>query len=582
MLVEVGPVADEATLERVLGVARALASALLPGVTDIVPSFNTVTVHYDPVAIPAGAGSPVARVAEWLRLTATAAKPIAGVPGREVVVPVCYGGEFGPDLTAVARRAGLDEAEVIRVHSSVRYRVAAVGFAPGFPYLLGLPARLHMPRRANPRVSVPMGSVGIGGSQTGVYPFATPGGWQLIGRTPLRFFRPESRLPSLLYPGDYLRFKPIAASEWTEGPPVEAPGPSPTKPSGLSKWTRLIPGRAARAPAKAAPVADAPVTVTEPPPQGLIEILRVGGLTTVQDLGRTGWQRVGVTPGGAMDRQAARVANLLLGNPENSPLLESALTGPELCFHAETWIAVTGAVVEGVAGWRPLRMAAGTRLSLGKVTRGAHLYVAVAGGIAVPPMLGGSGTLLRAEFGGFQGRALRTGDRLGVGPSTVALDRSRGDWAAAWEFWTAHGSEAKVRFVRGRSWPAFDELARTAFTTTAWRIGPQSDRMGLRLAGPVLTAALPGELISSGVTFGAVQVPPNGQPIVLMADRQTLGGYPKIAHVISVDLPLLAQARPGDTVRFTEIPVAEAQVCAAELEKSLALLRLGVAAKLKG
>ena len=584
MLVEVGPVADEPTLERVLGVARALAAALLPGVTDIVPSFNTVTVHYDPAAIPAGPGAPVARVAEWLRLTAATAKPIPGVPGREVVVPVCYGGEFGPDLTAVARRAGMEEAEVIRLHSSVRYRVAAVGFAPGFPYLLGLPLRLHMPRRANPRVSVPMGSVGIGGSQTGVYPFATPGGWQLIGRTPLRFFRPESRLPSLLYPGDYLRFKPIAASEWAEGPPAEAPQPGPDKPTGLSKWTRLIPRRAASAPAKL-PAAEAvpAVAVTEPlVPEGAVEIVRVAGLAIIQDLGRTGWQRVGVTPGGAMDRQAARVANLLLGNPENAPLLECALAGPDLSFHAETWITVTGAAVEGVAGWRPLRMAAGTQLSLAKLTRGAHLYVAVAGGFAVPSLLGGAGTLLRAGFGGFHGRALRAGDRLVVGPRTGSLGAGRGDWAAAWEFWTAHGSEVTVRFVRGRRWPAFDEAARTAFKTAAWRIGPQSDRMGLRLSGPVLTAALPGELISSGVTFGSVQVPPNGQPIVLMADRQTLGGYPKIAHVIAADLPRLAQVRPGDTVRFAEIPVAEAQALAAEMEKSLALLRLGVAAKLRG
>ena len=134
----------------------------------------------------------------------------------------------------------------------------------------------------------------------------------------------------------------------------------------------------------------------------------------------------------------------------------------------------------------------------------------------------------------------------------------------------------------GRTLLGFDEAARTAFKSTAWKVRPQSDRMGLRLAGPALTSQLPGEMVSEGVVFGSVQVPPNGQPIVLLADRQTLGGYLKIGHVIAVDLPQLAQVRPGDTVRFAEIPVAAAQMLALELEKSLALLRMGVEARLQG
>ncbi len=301
----------------------------------------------------------------------------------------------------------------------------------------------------------------------------------------------------------------------------------------------------------------------------------------MQDLGRPGWQRVGVTPGGVIDRQAARVANILLGNPDNAPVLESALTGPELRFHADTWIAVTGAAVAGVPGWRPLRIAAGARLSLAELVRGAHVYVAVAGGFSVPTVLGGAGTLLRAGFGGFRGRTLRAGDRLAVGPAAHPPGAVRRDWAAAGEFWTAGGREITVRFVRGRRWAGFDEDARTAFKQTAWKVRGQSDRMGLRLTGPALTSELPGEMISEGVAFGSVQVPPNGQPIVLMADRQTLGGYPKIGHVITADLPRLAQVRPGDTVRFAEIPVAAAQVVALEMEKALALLRLGVAARLQ-
>ena len=546
MLAEVGTTADDATLDRVLAVARVLAAALLPGVTDIVPAFTTVTVHYDLTRIPAGPGAPVARVAEWLRLTAATAKPAKRASGHEVEVPVCYGGDFGPDLAAVARRAGVSEMEVVKLHTGVRYRVAAVGFAPGFPYLLGLPTQLQMPRRASPRVSVPAGSVGIGGAQTGVYPNTTPGGWQLIGRTPLQFFRPEAKPPALLYPGDFVRFRAIPPELWPEETKVK-------KEEGTG----------------------AKEIVT-------VEIVQAGGHTTIQDLGRPGWQRVGVTPGGVMDRQAARVANILLGNPEDAPLLESALTGPELRFHADTWIAVTGAEFKGVPGWRPLHLAAGTRLSLAELVRGAHVYVAVAGGFTVPSVLGGAGTDLRAGFGGWRGRALRAGDRLATGTPGRAGGVPRRDWAAAREFWTPGGREITVRYVRGRRWAGFDEAARTAFKSTAWKVRPQSDRMGLRLAGPALTSQLPGEMVSEGVVFGSVQVPPNGQPIVLLADRQTLGGYLKIGHVIAVDLPQLAQVRPGDTVRFAEIPVAAAQMLALELEKSLALLRMGVEARLQG
>ncbi len=563
LLAETGAAADEATLALTLSVARALAAAMLPGVTDIVPAFASVTVHYEPAKIPPGPGAPVARVAEWLRVTAAGAKPDAKISGREVEVPVCYGGEQGPDLPEVARRARLTEAEVVAQHSGARYQVAAVGFSPGFPYLLGLPARLAMPRRANPRVRVPAGSVAIGGAQTGVYPLATPGGWQLVGQTPLRLFRPEEKLPALLFPGDFVRFKPITPAQFAQESARVTAHPFDRQNN------RTVAGKT-----------------------GGIEVVRSGGLTMLQDLGRPGWQRVGVTPGGAMDRQAARVGNILLGNDENAPVLESALTGPELLFHADTWIAVTGAEVRGVAGWRPLRVAAGTQLSFAELACGSHVYVAVAGGFAVPRVLGGAGTLLSAGLGGFWGRALRAGDRLTAGPVTDSMPGTadRGGWGAAQEFWTASGNtraagggaEIAVRFVRGRRWAAFDETARAAFKSAAWRVRPQSDRMGLRLLGPPLTAELPGEMISEGVSFGTVQVPPSGQPIVLMADRQTLGGYPKIGHVIAADLPRLAQARPGDTVRFAEIPVAEAQAAGLAAEQTLELLRLGVAVRRRG
>ncbi|MEZ0218252.1 MAG: 5-oxoprolinase subunit PxpB, partial [Rariglobus sp.] len=282
-----------AALDEVTQLSRALNVAPIAGITDIVPSFTTITVHYDPAKVPAGSGAPVAAVMTWINTVPPAPKAQRVKP-RSVVLPVCYGGESGPDIGEVAKHTKLDEKEVIRVHSKGSYRVAAVGFSPGFPYLLGLAPRLATPRRPTPRVAVPAGSVGIGGHQTGIYPIATPGGWMLIGRTPTRLFRPENEAePTLLAAGDEVTFKAVTEKQAEQ----------------LAEKTVTLP--AAKISKHSA----------------VFEVIKPGMLTTVQDLGRAGRQHWGIPAGGPMDRQAARVANLLLGNDENDPLLEMTLTG---------------------------------------------------------------------------------------------------------------------------------------------------------------------------------------------------------------------------------------------------------------
>ena len=535
-----------AALDAVAQLARSLNHAPLAGVTDIVPAFTTVTVHYDPVQVPPGTGAPDERVMAWIKTAPPAPAAIKKKAVREIVVPVCYGGESGPDLAAVAAHTKLPEAEVIRVHSKAEYRVAALGFSPGFPYLLGMAPRLATPRRATPRTLVPAGSVGIGGNQTGVYPLATPGGWALIGRTPTRLFRPENEAePTLMEAGDTVRFTSITGKQ-------------------------------------AAQLEEKPVTVSAPKVSkqaAVFEVVTPGTLTTVQDLGRPGWQHLGVSAGGAMDRQAARVANLLLGNDENDALLEVTLTGPELKFLRDTWIAVTGAEVAGVPGWRPWKVTAGQVVSLAELTRGARAYVAVAGGLDIARVLGGAGTLLSASIGGWNGRALQAGDRLGARRGAC---ETTGNWSASAEFNAATGVDVTVRYLRGPQWDWFVAASRRTFLAKPYKITDKSDRMGLRLDGPGLRLENEArELASEGVGFGSVQVPPDGKPIVLMADRQTIGGYPKIGHVIAVDLPRLAQARSGDLVRFQEISIEEAQALYLEREHALALLGAGVLAKLK-
>jgi inhibitor of KinA len=205
-----GAVADDATRRRVAAAAERLMAARLVGVLECVPGFTSVTIHYDPVLVTRPTSS-----ARWLgRSLRRVLADLDGVPGDDgelVEIPVCYGGEFGPDLEGVAASGGLAAEEAVRLHAAGEYRVHLVGFVPGFPYLGGLDARLHTPRRESPRTAVPAGSVGIGGEHTGIYPVESPGGWQLIGRTPLRLFDAHRERPALLRAGDRVRFRAVDA-----------------------------------------------------------------------------------------------------------------------------------------------------------------------------------------------------------------------------------------------------------------------------------------------------------------------------------------------------------------------------------
>jgi KipI family sensor histidine kinase inhibitor len=217
LLIRAGEGLDAATNARVHAAADALHAARLPGVVDIVPAYATLAVHFDPLAwVDASGAPPLPHVASAVRAILDAPPPNT-IDEREIVdIAVCYGGEHGPDLAALAAHARLDANEIVARHASTIYRVAMLGFAPGFPYLLGLDPALAMPRRASPRTRVPAGSVAIGGVQTGIYPAALPGGWQLIGRTPCVLFDAQRDPPSLVMPGDRVRFVPIAADEFDE------------------------------------------------------------------------------------------------------------------------------------------------------------------------------------------------------------------------------------------------------------------------------------------------------------------------------------------------------------------------------
>jgi KipI family sensor histidine kinase inhibitor len=217
LLLRFGEGIDEATNARVRAAAKVLRQACLPAITDVAPAYATLLVRFDPFAL--GSNALLEMVAEALgpgvrRDDEQGATARPNDAARVVEIPVCYGGDCGPDIDAVTEHARLSCREVIARHAAVEYTVAMLGFAPGFPYLLGLDASLHVPRRAAPRTRVPAGSVAIGGAQTGIYPRELPGGWHLIGRTPLKLFDPQREPPCLLAPGDRVRFRAIGADEF--------------------------------------------------------------------------------------------------------------------------------------------------------------------------------------------------------------------------------------------------------------------------------------------------------------------------------------------------------------------------------
>jgi len=323
-------------------------------------------------------------------------------------------------------------------------------------------------------------------------------------------------------------------------------------------------------------------------------ITRAGFLSSVQDLGRTGFREFGVSLSGALDPFGMRVANLLVGNHEGEAGLEITFGGLQLQFQDERIVACCGGEFDVWIGAVPLPaghtalVQSGEELKFGRSKIGCRAWLAISGGIDVPPVLGSRSTDLRAEFGGFQGRALRDADVVSVGewPGSSAFAKATADKAtsaAVISSWTAPRdwvSPAKpnpiLRFVRGVDWARFNASTLQRLTSEPFTVSPDSDRMGARLTGPELARGDNVDLISEAVAPGTVQVPPSGQPILLLGDCQTIGGYPKIAHVITVDLGIAAQVRAGDRVRFSEVSLGDAHQLLLQRERGLARFRIGL------
>jgi antagonist of KipI len=519
LTVELGDTIDPVLNARVRSLDQRLHADPPRGLVETVPTFRSLLVLYDPDR------TSFAEMAAAVSRSVPSLAEVSTPPGRRHVVPTRYGGEDGPDLPAVASRCGLSEAQVVELHTGRDYVAFMLGFTPGFAYLGLTPETLDMPRLATPRLRIAAGSVGVAGRQTAIYPSASPGGWNLIGRTSARPFDPHREPPALILPGDAVRF--AAVPELDEVLPAPSPAPTPGHPA--------------------------------------IRVMEAGLLSTVQDVRRIGLRRLGVSGGGAADAGALARANAAVGNAPDAAGIECTVAGPALSFLAGAHFAVAGADLGAVLersdlGAWPVPTEVAVRARPGNVLRfearrsGCRAYVAVAGGIDVPAVLGSRSTDMAAGIGGTSGRPLRAGDVLGVcAPGAVSPPTRPPE---------AHppSGVATVRVVMGPQDHLFAAEARERFLSETWGVAAGSDRVGCRLDGPPVRPEGPAEIVSDGMVPGCVQVAADGRPMVMLADGPTTGGYPKIATVISADVGLVAQLVPGEgRVRFAAVTVEEAQ-----------------------
>lgn len=554
LLVTLGREISAETNELVLAACSVLEGLGVPGIEEVQPAYSSFCVHFDRSRVrashteglvtevlrrivaegPMGAGqNPVGSDGTP---TGAGSAPCHGLrpphgPTRLVEIPVIYGGEEGPDLEWASETLGVAAEEIVRLHSSRDYRVYMLGFTPGFPYLGGMDERIAMPRLQEPRKSVPAGSVGIAGAQTGVYPWDTPGGWRIIGRTPLELFSPDKEDPSLMHPGDIVRFVPIGKGDRRWG---IAPDPALGQRQAC-EGVGSIPGFSVRSP---------------------------GFLTIVVDEGRKKHRKLGVPVSGASDLLSYRRANLSCGNPPDAPALEMTLLGATLRAEASLTVSVAGApapvYVDGglVDASHPVLVPKGSILEVGSMMTGCRAYLAVSGGFTVNRVLGSASTYLKGRFGGFFGRPLRAGDVLWVGPSpehTVIASRTP---ACLDTLPVQYGSvfsgtgDTVLPMLPG---PEGDSSTLQALCAATYTVRPESDRMGLRFDGPPLERG-GGDILSSPVVPGTIQLPSDGRPLLLLADAQTTGGYRRVAVVRSEYLGVAGQLRPGARVGFAVSP----------------------------
>jgi KipI family sensor histidine kinase inhibitor len=495
------------------GLAAALGDVDPPGIDDVIVGFRSVTVVADPTA------TDVAALGQALASMPPA--PAGRSTAKLVEIPVALDGS---DLDDVAGLAHLSPSRVVELLTSTDLTVAFVGFAPGFAYLVGLPPELaSVPRRPTPRPAVPGGTVALAGGFAGIYPQTSPGGWQLVGRTGMRLFDPHTPPFSVLRAGDVVRLR------LDEVPAVSSAPTARRQPL----WS------------------DAARTL----------VVQDGGwLSFVQDRGRMAVAGLGVPRAGAADPYAMRIANKLVGNDENAAGIEATVQGPTLRFSSPAHVAVVGTSEvaidgRGVLSDTVLPVGAGQTMTVGIGRDGLRTYIAIGGGIDIATVLGSRSSDVLCGLGA---GPLSGGDVLGLG--TAGRPRGRRRPAGT-------SGEAAIRIIVGPD--EFPVTTVERLLSTTWEADPTSNRIGVRLRGGAPLEVPVTGIASRGMVTGAIQLPPDGRPIVLLCDHATVGGYPVIATVVSADLGILGQVRPGDPVHFEPVDLVEARRARAAREEDV-------------
>ena len=512
-------------LPQTLALLASLQSEPLRGIEEMVPAARTLLVRYRP--------SMVSRAALIDAIGARSLDATVERMATLIEIPVDYGGE---DLDEVAQMLGITRAEVIARHTGSEYTVAFTGFAPGFAYLSGGHAGLDVPRRTTPRTRIPAGAVGLAGQFSGVYPQASPGGWQIIGVTSTPMWDLSREVPALLQPGFRVRFVDVAQRAVAS----------------LATGARIVETSTASARSKASTVAAH---------EGASLDVRSAGLQALfQDLGRHGQAGQGVSASGAMDQGALRAGNRLVGNASDAACVEIVYGGFQAVCRGDAVVAFTGAdapieitTANGARlaprGYQAIALSDGDSFVVCEPRAGIRSYLAVRGGFAVAPVLGSYATDTLASVGP---APIAAGDLLPIrrvthGAIVGTPEQPPHDLPTTHEVVT-------LDVVMGPRTDWFTSEAVALLASQLWTVTPQSNRVGLRLAGEQsLTRSNPAELPSEGTALGAIQVPPSGQPVLFLADHPLTGGYPVIGAVATHHLDRAGQIPIGARVRFNPI-----------------------------
>lgn len=508
------------SLDDVLAVHQHLAENPLPGQVDAVAAASTVMLSF-----ASRAGVRAARK----ELTTLKDLTFEAGTSRDVNIEVVYDGE---DVDELASALDMSRDALIDWHSGQRWVGAFGGFAPGFTYCTALGEEKSVPRRPSPRTAVPERSVAVAGGFSSVYPRLSPGGWQLLGRTPSRMWDLDRESPAFVSPGDTVQYVPVPPESIT----ITSDGDQ--KPAGDSP--------------------DAPGTAA-------LTVVKPGMQLLIQDPGRAGHSDLGVSRAGVADEAAARQANRLVGNPESAAVLEILNGGTELRAERTSILAVTGAELsltitstDGAtrtpAQCAPFALIEGERLALGMATVGMRAVLAIRGGVTGREELG---SLSSDTMSGLGPAPLEAGGTIAVGglPTRAVGEREPSTLPTR----DADGA-ITVRFTYGPRDDWFDGDEKIRLNTQTWRVTAQANRVGVRLEpdpsdpeNRPLARARTDELASEGVPRGSLQMPPEGNPVLFLNDHPVTGGYPVIGVVIPPDLSAAAQLRPGDTLRFMPV-----------------------------